>query len=162
MRLDRLDRWLGPCLMALALIWLGLAYAYIPGARGEGEPGPRAFPILLGAVLAGLGAMVTAAAFGTGRREAAGEQRIAAVSGREAAIVAGIFGVLMLYAFLLERLGFVVATPIIILATMRGILRIRTWTINCLLAGGVTFACWLIFAKLLEAPLPRGSWRWLL
>lgn len=162
MRLDRLDRWLGPCLMALALAWLWLAYIYIPGARGEGEPGPRAFPILLGVVLAGLGAMMTAGGFGAGRREADGSEQIEAVSGREAAIVAGIFGVLMLYAFLLERLGFVIATPIVILAAMRGILRIRAWTMNLLMASGVTLACWLIFAKLLEAPLPRGSWRWLL
>lgn len=162
MRLDRLDRWLGPCLIVLALIWLALAYAYIPGARGEGEPGPRAFPILLGLVLAGLGAMMTAAAFGAVRRQAEAGERIDVVSRREAIMVAGTFGVLMLYAFLLEGLGFVIATPIIILATLRGILRIRTWTLNLLMAGGVTLACWLIFAKLLEAPLPRGSWRWLL
>jgi len=161
MRLDRLDRWLGPCLMALALIWLWLAFSYIPGARGEGEPGPRAFPILLGAVLGGLGVMVTAAAFGSGRRESA-EEQIHPVSGREAAIAAGAFGALMLYAFLLERLGFVIATPIIILVTMRGILRIRAWLLNLLMAGGVTLVCWVIFVMLLEAPLPRGTWRWLL
>lgn len=162
MRLDRLDRWLGPCLIALALAWLWLAYAYIPGARGEGEPGPRAFPVLLGLVLAGLGVSMTAGAFGAGWRKAVSEETIEPVSGREAAIVAGTFGMLMLYAFLLEGLGFVIATPIIILAAMRGILRVRAWTMNFLMAGGITLACWLIFAKLLEAPLPRGTWRWLL
>lgn len=157
----RLDRWLGPCLVALAVIWLWLAFHYIPGARAEGEPGPRAFPILLGVLLAGLGALMTAIAFGPRRHEAV-EDRIAAVSRREAAFVAGTFGMLMLYAFLLEKLGFVLATPLIILLAMRGILRVRAWTTSLLMAGGVTLACWLIFAKLLEAPLPRGTWRWLL
>lgn len=161
MRLDRIDRWLGPCLVVLAILWLWLAYYYIPGARAEGEPGPRAFPVLLGALLIGLGVMMVASAFRAGRRGAADEQ-IAAVSGREAAIVASTFGALILYAFLLEKLGFVLATPIIILLAMRGILRIRGWTPIFLMAGGITLVCWLVFVKLLEAPLPRGTWRWLL
>lgn len=161
MRLDSLDRWLGPCLVVLAIIWLWLAFNFIPGARAEGEPGPRAFPVLLGALLIGLGVMMAASAV-RARRRGAAEERIEAVSGREAAIVAGTFGVLMLYAFLLEKLGFVFATPIIILLAMRGILRIRAWLPGFLMAGGVTLVCWLIFVKLLEAPLPRGTWRWLL
>ncbi len=161
MRLDRVDRWLGPCLVVLALIWLWLAYTYIPGARAEGEPGPRAFPILLGALLIGLGVMITAFALRAGRREAADEP-VEAVSRREAAIVAGTFAILMLYAFLLEKLGFVLATLVAILLMLRGILRIRAWMTNLLMAGGITLACWLIFVKLLEAPLPRGTWRWLL
>jgi len=161
MRLDRLDRWLGPCLVALAAIWLWLAFNYIPGARGEGEPGPRAFPVLLGLLLAGLGALMTVFAF-TPPKPGSAEERISPVSRREAIIVAGTFGLLMFYAFLLEKLGFVLATPLVILLAMRGILRVRAWTASLLMAGGITLACWLIFVKLLEAPLPRGTWRWLL
>lgn len=161
MRLDRVDRWLGPCLVALAVIWLWLSYNYIPGARAEGEPGPRAFPILLGALLIGLGVMMTVFALRAGRRGAA-DERVEAVSGRETVIVAGTFAILMLYAFLLEKLGFVLATPVAILLMMRGILRIRAWMTNLLMAGGITLVCWLVFVKLLEAPLPRGTWRWLL
>ena len=51
----RVDRILGLVLLFVALVWLWLAFTYIPGARGAGETGPRAFPVLLGMVLAGLG-----------------------------------------------------------------------------------------------------------
>jgi putative tricarboxylic transport membrane protein len=160
MQLDRLDRWLGPSLMLLAAIWLWLSYTYIPGARSEAEPGPRAFPVLLGAILLGLGAMVTAAAFLAPRRADAKEE-LPAVMRREVFIVAGTFALLMLYAFLLERAGFVISTPLVIVLAMRGLLQRQPWVLTLLLAGGTTLLCWLVFVVLLEAPLPRGSWRWL-
>lgn len=161
MSLDRLDRWLGPCLAVLALIWLWLAYTHIPGARSEAEPGPRAFPLLLGAALFVLGAIMTASAFFAARRGAA-EGDTQPVTRREAAVVAGTFGLLILYAFLLEKAGFVISTFIVIVLAMRGILRRPSWLLTLLLAGGVTLVCWVVFVVLLEAPLPRGSWRWLL
>ncbi len=162
MRLDRLDRWLGIGLAALALAWLGLAFAYIPGSRGEGEPGPRAFPILLGVLLFVLGVMLAAAGFGSARRRAAPAQEIEPPTRREAVVAAGTFGLLMLYAFLLEKAGFVAATPVVILLAMRGLLGLRAWLLNLSMAGGVTAVCWLVFVVLLETPLPRGSWWWLL
>lgn len=160
MQFDRLDRWLGPCLMLLAVTWLWLAYTYIPGARSETEAGPRAFPVLLGFVLLGLGAIVTVSAF-LAPREARAEKKLPAVMRREVFIVAGTFGLLMLYGFLLERAGFVIATPLMIVLTMRVLLRGMSWILTAALAAGTTLCCWLLFAVLLEAPLPRGSWRWL-
>lgn len=154
----RLDRWLGPCITLLALIWLWLVYTYIPDARGEGEPGPRAFPIVLGAMLAGLGLLMTVAAFSPGTKTAASTTPPA--TRREATIVAGTFGLLMLYAYLLDKTGFLISTPIVVLLTMRGILRMRNWIFMLLMAGGVTLACWLFFAVLLEAPMPHGAWLW--
>lgn len=160
MPLDRLDRWLGPCVVLLAVVWLWLSYAYIPGARSEAEPGPRAFPILLGAVLLGLGIIITAFAFLPSRRAGA-RAELPAVVRREVVVVAGIFALLMLYGFLLERAGFVVSTLIAIGLAMRVLLRGQSWGLTLLMAGGATLACWLLFGVLLEAPLPRGSWRWL-
>lgn len=157
MRLDRLDRWLGPCLVLLAVVWLWLAYTYIPGARVEGEPGPRAFPVLLGAVLAGLGIMMTVSAFISGRRRVAAETTTPATH-HEAIVAAGTFGLLVLYAFLLDKVGFLIATPVVVVLAMRGILRIRNWIRVMALAGGLTMGCWLFFAGLLGAPLPRGVW----
>ena len=160
MRLDRLDRWLGPCLMALALIWLWLAYQYIPDARSAAEPGPRAFPVLLGAALFGLGVLITGSAFFSARRPRAVEDLVAAVTQHEAFIVGGTFVLLVLYAFLLEKAGFLLSTPLVIVLAMRALLRRQPWTLTLLLAAGVTFFCWLVFVVLLEAPLPRGTW-WL-
>jgi putative tricarboxylic transport membrane protein len=160
MQAYRLDRWLGPCLMLLAVIWLWLAYTYIPGARSEAEPGPRAFPVLLGFILLGLGAIVTASAF-FASRQARADGELPAVMRREALITAGTFALLMLYAFLLERAGFVISTLLMIVLAMRGLLRDQSWRLTLAMAGGTTLCCWLLFAVLLEAPLPRGSWRWL-
>ncbi|MDH3287882.1 MAG: tripartite tricarboxylate transporter TctB family protein [Betaproteobacteria bacterium] len=160
MRLDRLDRWLGPFLMVLAVIWLWLTYTYIPGARSETEPGPQAFPVLLGATLLGLGVLITASAF-LAARHAGAEDVLPAVMRREVFIVGGIFALLVLYAFLLEKAGFVLSTPIVIVLAMRVLLRRQSWRLTLFLAAGTTLCCWLLFAVLLEAPLPQGSWRWL-
>lgn len=160
MQLDRLDRWLGPCLMLLAVIWLWLAYTYIPGARSEAEPGPRAFPVLLGALLLGLGALMTASAFSRARQVSAGDV-LPALTRREVVVVIGTFVLLMLYAFLLERIGFVFATPVVMVLAMRGLLRRQPWVLTLTMAGATTLACWLVFVVLLKAPLPRGTWWWL-
>jgi putative tricarboxylic transport membrane protein len=160
-RPDPVDRWLGPCLILLAVAWLWLAYLYIPGARAPGEPGPRAFPLLLGWVLLGLGTLMSVAAF-RARPNALAEGDIDKPTCREVRFVFATFALLVAYAFLLERAGFNVATPLAILVLLRAMLKVRSWRLNLLMAGGVTLACWIIFAVLLEAPLPRGSWRWLL
>ncbi|MBI4195234.1 MAG: tripartite tricarboxylate transporter TctB family protein [Betaproteobacteria bacterium] len=156
MRLDRVDRWLGPCLLVLAIVWLWLVFAFIPGARGEGEPGPRAFPVLLGIVLVLLGGFVTASAFLPSASSTADETGRA--TRREVLIAAATFGLLMLYAFLLEKLGFLIATPVVVVLAMAGILRMRNWLLVAALAGGLTAACWMFFVWLLKAPLPRGLW----
>lgn len=167
MRLERLDRWLGPSLTLLALGWLWLVYTYIPAARAEGEPGPRAFPILLGCFLGALGVIMTASALLSGRGDPPsrgfGETRAAAettppVTRREAAFAAGTFGLLVLYAFLLDTVGFVIATAVVIALTMCGLLRMRRWVLILSLSVGFTLGCWVIFDAVLGTPLPRGSW----
>ncbi len=161
MPLNRLDRWLGPGLILFALVWLWLAFEYIPGARAPGEPGPRAFPILLGTVMAGLGVLMTVSAFVAVAR-GTGAERTDPATRRELAVVAATFGLLVAYAFLMERIGFFAATPIAIAIAMRGILGVRRWRQTLGLAAGVTVGCWLFFVVLLKTPLPRGTWLWLL
>jgi hypothetical protein len=175
MRLDRIDRWLGPSLTLLALAWLWLVLTYIPGARAEGEPGPRAFPILLGAMLAGLGISMAVMALISRRRHVgrvldhtvgrvlsdpadATVEMIAPLTRREATFAASTFGLLILYAFLLDKVGFVIATPVVMALTMCGLLRMRRWVLIVSLAVGFTLGCWAIFDALLGTPLPRGSW----
>ena len=150
-----LDRWLGPSLTVLALGWLWLVYANIPGARFEGEPGPRAFPVLLGAVLAGLGVITTLQAV-AGRGSAVATTPSA--TRREAGLAAGTFGLMVLYAFLLDKIGFVVATPVVIALAMYFLARVRTWILLGSLAVGFTLGAWVIFDVLLGTPLPSGVW----
>ena len=158
MRLNRLDRWLGPLLTLLALAWLWLVYAYIPGARMEGEPGPRAFPVLLGAIMAALGMAMAVLALTSARRQTAAVETTPAPTRREATRVGGTFGLLILYAFLLDKVGFVIATPVVITLAMYGLLRMRQWMLVGSLAVGFTLGCWVIFDMVLGAPLPSGSW----
>ena len=153
--MTRLDRWLGPSLTLLALAWLWLAYTYIPDARTEGEPGPRAFPILLGVVLAGLGMSMAVMALGFPRRDA---DAIPPFTRREGAFAAGTVGLLVLYAFLLDTVGFLFGTPVVIALTMCGLLRMRRWVLIVSLAAAFTLGCWVIFDALLGTPLPRGAW----
>lgn len=163
----RADRWLGPLLSALALGWLLLANLYIPASNVPGEPGPRAFPILLGYALLLLGLVMTLSGFAR-RREAApakaeaNNDTAAAPLEHELRIVLGTFGLLVLYAFLMEKTGFLVSTPIVLVLAMAGILRMRRWRFIALMSGSTTLVCWIVFSVLLRVPLPRGSWWWLL
>ncbi|MEY3252554.1 MAG: hypothetical protein RL227_1527 [Pseudomonadota bacterium] len=160
----RSDRWLGPLLSVLSLGWLVLAYLYIPASNVPGEPGPRAFPNMLGYALLTLGLMMTAAGF-LRRREAAPAAADADASSplkHELRIVLGTFGLLLLYAFLMEKTGFLVSTPIVLVLCMAGVLRMRNWRFIALMSIGTTLVCWIVFALLLRVPLPRGAWWWLL
>ena len=156
----RSDRWLGPVIALAALVWLVLVYQYIPAARNEGEPGPRAFPIVLGVSLLGIGILMTVTALSKKRQAVADKE--SPVTRRETVVVAGTFGLLMLYAFLMEKTGFLVSTPIAVLLMMYGLLQMRNWTLMLLMATGVTAVCWILFVVVLGAPMPHGSWLWLL
>jgi hypothetical protein len=72
----------------------------------------------------------------------------------------GTFGLLMLYAFLMERVGFLVSTPIVLVLTLAVLLQIRSWVFIAMMSVGTTLVCWLVFVLLLRVPLPRGSWWW--
>lgn len=156
MRLERADRWLGPFLIVAAAVWLWLCYSDIPGARSEGEPGPRAFPVLLGIVLCVLGCTIALSAFFA--RPDKAPETIDAPTRREGWLVVATFSLLMLYAFLLDKAGFLIATPVVVILALQGLLRIRAWMTSLALAAALTSGCWLFFALLLKAPLPRGAW----
>lgn len=163
----RSDRWLGPLLSVLSLGWLLLAYLYIPASNTPGEPGPRAFPNVLGYALLTLGLMMTVSGLARRRNaapteaEADGDGATSPVQ-HELRIVLGTFGLLVLYAFLMEKTGFLVSTPIALVLGMAGILRLRRWRFIAGMSIGTTLVCWVVFSVLLRVPLPRGSWWWLL
>lgn len=161
------DRWLGAALVASALAWLWLVSTQIPDAGTE-WPGPRGFPQLLGILLAALGAWLMAASLRASPGASAAldgertrptyDERSRATYAGEVPIAVGTFGVLVLYALLLEHAGFLVATPVVIVVAMVGLLRMRRWVLIVSLAAGFTLGCWVIFDTLLGSPLPRGSW----
>lgn len=161
----RSDRYLGLLLSMLSLGWLWLTYLYIPASTVPGEPGPRAFPIVLGCALLVLGLAMTVSGFAHGHDvapAATGSDSEVSPLKHELRIVLGTFGLLILYAFLMEKTGFLVSTPIVLVLALAGVLRMRRWTFIALMAVGTTFVCWLVFVVLLRVPLPRGSLWWLM
>lgn len=159
----RSNRFLGPLLSVLSVVWLWLCYAFIPASNTPGEPGPQAFPIMLGCALLLLGLGITASDFSRKRdatpapAKTSANHKVTPVA-HELRMVLGTFGVLLLYAFLMDKLGFLVSTLLVLVLTMAGLLRMRRWAFVAKMSIGTTLVCWLIFVVLLRVPLPRGSW----
>ena len=154
------DRLAGFALLAVAVSWSGLVYWTIP-AGSDGYIGPRAFPLFLGLILTGLSAAMLFRAFlpKIGKAPAVpGEDAHIAITGQDVRLAGGVFLVIIGYGFLLEKLGFVLATLIMITVTLVGVLGLRRPLLIAAIAAGVTIGCWAIFGKLLGVYLPHGSW----
>ena len=141
-----MNRGLGVSLTALSVVWLWLAATYIPDIPIEGEPGPRAFPFVLGIILAVLGIALALQPSDVGRVQPRTPIAIATVA------------LVIAYAFLLDRAGFIISTIALIVVAMTGILGIRRWLFIGSLAVGFTLGCWVVFVSVLGVPLPGGSW----
>jgi putative tricarboxylic transport membrane protein len=118
----------------------------IPAATETGEPGTRLFPLLLGAIIAGLSAIIVLRPERTEAKvgERAGARR-----------VWGTAVMLVAYAIVFERLGFLVATPIAVGGLLAGYGE-RRWTVVVAVSVGATLATYVVFARWLGAPLPLG------
>jgi putative tricarboxylic transport membrane protein len=150
------NRALGVSLTTVAIVWLWLVSTYIPDIPTEGEPGPRAFPFLLGVMLAVLGA---ALALSPPAGPAAGpEDRSSPALALRTRVALTTFALLIAYAFLLDKAGFIASTIALMVVLVAGILGLRRWVFIGALAVGFTIACWAVFVSLLGVPLPGGSW----
>jgi putative tricarboxylic transport membrane protein len=144
------NRRLGVSLTVFAGGWLWLAATYIPDVLTEGAPGPRAFPVILGVILAILGAALAVS------RPAGPPPDEKGVSSRLVAL--GTVALLIAYAFLLDKAGFIVSTLVMMVAATAGILGMRRWILIGSLAVGFTVGCWVVFVPVLGVPLPGGTW----
>jgi hypothetical protein len=156
MRWAILDRWVGLIVMAFALLWCWLVETTIPARGMEGAPGPRAFPMLLGTSLFVLGGIVAALTF-VGRF-ATNEDRCEPAHRDEIMVVGGGIALFLLYAFLMDKVGFLLATPVVVVLALRLILGLRDWLRIVLAAFALTVGCDLLFGVLMEANLPQGAW----
>jgi putative tricarboxylic transport membrane protein len=142
------DFWAGAIYLALAIvaIWMGRSYPQGTSAR----MGPGYFPIALGSLLAILGFVSIARSF------IRPGEAITAFAWRPLALV---LGATALFGLLLERLGILVALPLLILV---GALASRNSRLDmtsiAALVGLVTF-CIVVFVKGLGVPMPLiGTW----
>jgi hypothetical protein len=150
------NRRLGVSLTVFAGVWLWLAATYIPDVLTEGAPGPRAFPVILGIILAVLGIALACQPSDVGRVPPADAGRIP--PNRKTAVTLGTVALLIAYAFFLDKAGFIVSTLVMMVAATAGILGMRRWILIGSLAVGFAVGCWIMFVSVLGVPLPGGTW----
>lgn len=137
------DRLLGFAAIAMAAFMSITAWGY--AAPFEYEPvGPRAFPLVIAALMALAGAWLAA-------RPA---HHVDLVGGMQSKVIALCAAAILVYAILFQLLGFIVATALMSLPVGRifgGNLR------QCVLTGiGMGLALFVLFDKLLDVVLPQG------
>jgi hypothetical protein len=154
---------LGLSLLVLSAVWTWLVIDTIPTGWGHGDVGPRAFPMVLGIILGGLCVLLLIRTYVLGRASA-GKAGTGDVDAIEEASTER-WGSMVLvaieisaYGFLLQTLGFLIATPILILFVLVIHLRLRSWKTILGMTLGMTLGCWLFFEKLLGIYLANGSW----
>lgn len=115
------------------------------------RPGPGFFPLVLAAALTIVCVALAVAAFRSPRTT---QVTTTALDWSRIALT---MAALFVYAVVLERLGFVVSTFVLLLFFFRGLERQR-WSVA--LAGSILTACvtYLVFKVWLHVQLPAGSW----
>jgi len=147
-------------LVLVAGVWTWLVIDTIPPGFGDGEIGARAFPLVLGIMLATLSALlllrlVLAKQVRAGVPADSGQSMVPPIRWLHALLI---LSEIILYGVLLEKIGFVLSTPLIILLVM--ILNLRVRSIRKLfgMAFGLTVGCWLVFEKLFGIYMANGTW----
>ncbi|WP_102224457.1 tripartite tricarboxylate transporter TctB family protein [Acidimangrovimonas sediminis] len=174
----KVDVAIGTVLALIGLAWTLEVVRTIPAGTGGGDVGPRAFPLLYGVLLIVLSAgWALSRLLLTGEEAEAPPPRPAQPSSsaagateedatpeagdtpraRVVALALTLF-VVLLYGWLMTRVGFLTATFAVVLFAALVVLRERRPVVVAGMAVGVTAATWLIFEVILGIPLATGSW----
>ncbi len=150
---------LGATLVALAAIWTWLVIDTIPPGFGDGEIGARAFPLAFGLILLALASLLLLRLFMASRQDGGTtDTELNEPESLKWGAALLLLVEIALYGFLLEKIGFVLATPMIVLLVMTLNLGIRSVRKLAAMSLGLTVGCWLIFEKVLGIYLANGTW----
>ena len=150
------DLIVGCLLLLISAVWSTTVYQTIPPGTGDGDVGPRAFPLVVGLAL-GVFAIVLALRHfrvdNVAESEPGEEEEPVSFAGPllTLAFVVG-------YGFLMTRIGFMLATFVIVLSVMLICVRERSPLRVGIACFGITLGCWLVFGKVLGVYLATGSW----
>jgi len=145
--MKRADLAIGLGLLVLSAVYFQQSFRIIRGFASD-RLGPAFFPRLLALTLAALALTLIVRAV-SGRSD---PSRPPAV---RLGVFAGLVAVLVIYAFLLPRIGFVLTTPVLVAGAI-WLLGLRQWGYLVGTAVGVTAVLYLVFARTLHVLLPMG------
>lgn len=131
------------------LIGAGFAYGATNYTFGSSmRPGPGYFPLLLGLVLAGLGVLLVVESMV--KRAPAESERIGAIAWRPLGVIAG---AIMLFGFLLPRVGLFISLPLLVVLSSFASSESRLPT-TLISAAVLTLGSWLVFVVGLGLTIP--------
>ncbi len=135
----------------------GAATAYLSLQMPIGNfraAGPGLFPLCLGALLMILSSILVMKNLIGGRVKERTETR-PVMAAASAIRVTSFMAAVILAILLLQPLGYPLSS-FLLLIFLLGILGVRPWYRNVLLAFSAAFVCYLLFVQWLKIPLPKG------
>jgi putative tricarboxylic transport membrane protein len=142
--------------------WLLLSFylsieSYRLGLTTANRPGPGLFPFI---AAVGIGLIAAARLIQSIRTSLPDENAEAGTAGEMRSVLYVIAGMLA-YAFLLQSLGFIFCTFLLVAFYLK-LIAARRWPVTLIFAAAVALVSHLFFAGLLNAELPRGLLDWLI
>lgn len=144
-----------------SLIWLTTSLVVIAGSAqypfgAWSHPGPAFLPILCGAAMAALSLIVFLQSIWKAQGNRKEEKRTPFLTARWPRLVVAL-AILLVYAFLLDYLGYLVMTFVFMLFVLK-IVEPTKWRIAILEAVLAAAGSYLLFEIMLKMVLPRGIW----
>ena len=154
---------LGISLLLISLTWSWFVIKTIPPGYGDGEIGARIFPLTFGMLLGALALLMLFKELLTPKTQAEvnfSSDQLQNLPSNSLYWIPAIIVMLetILYGFLLEKIGFVLATPLVIVLVMVLSLKIRSIKKILIMSFGLTATCWIIFEKIFGIYLANGLW----
>ena len=144
---------LGLGVLAFSIIWIALVFLTIEGDIGTYANTPRTVPFFLGCCMAILGFIfLYQAKLGFKPKDA-----IQGIFDNEFKNITICVIFFLVYAFFLERFGFLISTPVAIFLLTRFVLNEKGWKINFLFPICMTGTIYVVFIILLNSNLPKGT-----
>lgn len=141
--------------------WLLLSFylcieSYRLGLSTANRPGPGFFPFI---AAVGIGLIAAFRLVNTIRRSSPDENTELGIAG-EARLVLYVIAGMTAYAFLLDVLGFLFCTFLLVAFYLK-VIAARRWRVTLIFAAAVALTSHLFFDVLLKSELPRGLLDWL-
>ncbi len=144
------DKVIAACCMILGIVYLVAAFQ-LPPTNLVGDPGPKVFPMVGGVIV-----IISSGAILLKRYDEMPKAAYTLEQWKKAAVMLGVF---VLYTVMLWVIGYVIATPIILVLTSYMFtddgVKVALWK-RILFAAVVTAFIYWIFVKVLVMLLPMG------